>query len=66
MTPGDPARAPDPGARVATALNPSAPVVSCDEDSMGWPQDGQNRLPAWSADAHEGQRIEGMPQILNE
>lgn len=58
MTPGAVARALDSDARVAIALNPAAPVVSW-EDSMGWPQDGQNRLPAWSADAHEGQRIEG-------
>ena len=63
MTPGDAARALGPEVRVAIALNPSAPVVSCDEDSMGWPQEEQNRLPAWSSDAHEGQRIDGMPEF---
>jgi hypothetical protein len=30
---------------------------------MGWPQEEQNRLPAWSSDAHEGQRIDGMPEF---
>jgi hypothetical protein len=54
-----------PGA-VARALSAEARVVSSAGDSVGWPHEGQNGLRTWSSDAHEGQRIEGMPEILND